>query len=158
MKGIANVCITFGNETASTVDTRWVELHELQVLQGQTSTNNHRIPISGTGVSTRAAEIGTSISASSQNSLVRPKSMQCAVFHIEGDYTDTFPILHNQVKSKELNEEVGVVAERLAIKSMEERMPCTVSGSGATIRLSALSIFERLATKCALVDFTLLCS
>ena len=84
--------------------------------------------------------------------------MQCTVFHIESHDTDTFAILHDQVESEELDEEVGVVTERLTVKCMEEGMASTVSCSGTAVRLSTFSVFERLAAKSTLVDFSLVSS
>lgn len=43
------------------------------------------------------------------------KSMQSAIFHVHCEDTDTFTILHQQIESKVLDEEVGVVAERLTV-------------------------------------------
>jgi hypothetical protein len=107
---------------------------------------------------TRAAKVGTTISARGQDSLVCPESVQCAVFHVKRNNTDTFAILHNQVKSEELDEKVGVMAEGLAVKGVEKGMACTVNSSSTTICLSAFSIFERLATKSTLVNFSFFCS
>ena len=87
---------------------------------------------------------------------MRSEPVQCTVFHVEGDNTDTLAILHNQVKSEKLDEEVGVVTERLSVESVEKGMTCAVGGGGTAICLSTLSILERLATKRTLIDFPLL--
>jgi len=68
---------------------------------------------------TRAAEIGPSVSACSQHSLVGSKSVKGAVLHVEGNHTNTLAILHDQIKSKVLDKEVGVVAKGLTVKRME---------------------------------------
>src|SRR5882762_806634 len=133
-----------------------MELYELQILKGQASANDHRISISRAGVGTCATEVSASISTGGQDSLMRSEPVQCTVFHVEGDNTDTLTILHNQVKSEKLDEEVGVVTERLSVESVEKGMTCAVGGGGTAICLSTLSILERLATKRTLIDFPLL--
>jgi len=133
-----------------------MELYELQILKGQTSANNHSISISRASMGTCAAEVRTSISTGCQNSLMCSESVQCTIFHVERNDTNTFAILHDQVESKELDKEVGVVAKRLAIESVQKSMTCTVGGGGTTICLSTLPILKRLATKSTLVNFSLL--
>lgn len=49
------------------------------------------------------------------------------------------------------------MAKGLAIESVEQSMTSAVSGSSATVCLSAFAIFERLPAKSTLVDFSLLC-
>lgn len=93
-------------------------------------------------MSTRATEICASVSAGSQNSFMGPEAVKSAVLHVKCNDTDTFAALHDQVECEELNEKVGVVAQRLAIECVKESMTCTVGGGGATIRLSTLSVLE----------------
>ena len=78
--------------------------------------------------------------------------MECAVFHVQSNDTHTLAVLHDQVESKVLNEEIGVVTQRLAVERVQEGMPSTVSGGCATVGLASLSVFQRLSTKGALVD------
>jgi hypothetical protein len=101
---------TFGDEAASTVDTSWVELDKLEILKGQAGTNYHRITITRTSMRTCAAEIRASISTSSQNSLVCTEAMKSTVLEVESDDAYTFSLVHDQVESKVLDEEVGVVS------------------------------------------------
>ncbi len=70
-----------------------MELYKLQVLQGQSGANNHGIPITRARVRTRAAEVGSPISASSHDGLVRTETVESAVFHVEGNDTNTLTIL-----------------------------------------------------------------
>lgn len=149
---------TLSNETTGTVDTSGMELHELKILKREAGTNNHGVSISRASMCTCATEVCTSVSSGSQNSLVSPESMESAVFHVKRDNTNTFTVLHDQVQSKELDEEVGVVAERLSVKSVEKSMTGTISSSGTTVGLSTLSEFQRLTTESTLVDLSFLCS
>ena len=110
---------TFCNETASTIATSWVELNEFQVLEWQTSLNNHSITIARAHVGTCAAEVSPPVSTSSQNNLVGSEAMKGAVLHVERNHIDTLAVLHDQVKTKVFNEEVGIMAEGLAVKRVE---------------------------------------
>lgn len=68
---------------------------------------------------TRAAKVSTSITTSSQDGLMGPEAVEGTVFHVECNDTNTLAVLHNQVKGKVFDEEVGVMAERLAIEGVE---------------------------------------
>jgi len=77
-------------------------------------------------VGTRAAKVRTPITSGRQDSLVRPESVKSAVLHVEGNDTNALTVLHDQIKGKVFNEEVGVVAERLAVESVQQGMTGTV--------------------------------
>ena len=147
---------TLSDETASTIDTGGVELHELKILQGETSTGDHGITITRASVRTRAREVRATVATSREHSLMRAEAVKGTVLHVERDDTDALAILHDQVESEVLNEEVGVVTEGLAVEGVEEGVAGTVGGSGATVRLATLSELERLPTECTLVNFALL--
>ncbi len=48
--------------------------------------------------------------------------MQSSIFHVHSEYTNTFTILHQEIESKVLDEEVGVVAEGLTVEGVEDSM------------------------------------
>jgi hypothetical protein len=50
---------------------------------------------------------------------VGAEPVKSAVFHVKRDHAYALVILHNQVKSKVLDEEVGIMAEGLTIKRMK---------------------------------------
>jgi hypothetical protein len=74
-----------------------------------------------------------------------------AVFLVIGDDTLADAVLHNQIGSEELNEILGVVSQRLSIKSVQQSVSSPVGGSTAAVCLSTLSILLRLTTESALV-------
>jgi hypothetical protein len=88
---------------------------------------------------------------------VGAEAVQGTVLHVECNDTDTLTILHDQVKSEVLDEEVGVVTEGLAVEGMQESVSGTVSGCCTPVGLASLAVVERLSTECSLVNFTLLC-
>lgn len=101
----------------------------------------------------RTAEVGTTITSGSQNSLVSTETVEGSVLHVQGDDANTFAILHDEVKSKIFNEEVSIVSERLSVESVQDGMSRSVRSSSATVSLTALAVLEGLATKRPLIDF-----
>ena len=104
----------------------------------------------------RAAEVRTTVSTGSQDSLVSAEAMQRAVLHVEREHTHTFTTVHYEVESEILDEEVGVVSERLAVEGVQDGVPGTVSGSGTPIGLTTLAELEGLTAEGTLVDFAFL--
>ena len=152
------LALTLGDETTGTVDTSRVELHELEVLQREASPRNHRVAITRARVCTRAREVRATVPTGREHGLVCTEAVERTVLHVERHDTDTLAVLHDEIKSEVLDEEVGVVAERLAVECVEKRVTGTVRGGSAAVRLAALAELERLATECTLVDLALLCS
>ena len=87
---------------------------------------------------------------------MRTETVERAVFHVQSHDTDALAALHDEVKGEVLDEEVGVVAERLAIERVEESVSSTISGSSAAVGLATLAVLEGLTTERALVDLALL--
>ena len=147
---------TFGDQTAGTVDTSWVELDEFQVLEGKAGASNHGITVARARVRTRATEVSASITTSRQDGLVCTETVKGTVFHIQRNNTDALAILHDQVKGKVLDEEVGVVPEGLAVERVEEGVSSTIGGRSAPVGLATFAELQRLTTEGALVNLALL--
>jgi hypothetical protein len=147
---------TFGDQASGTIDASGVELHELQILERETSTDDHCISVTRAGMCASAAEIGTSITTSSEHSLVCTETVESSVLHVEGNNTNTLAVLHNQVQSEVFDEEVGVVSQRLTIKSVENSVASSVSSSGTSIGLTTLAELEGLTAEGTLVDLAFL--
>lgn len=150
--------LTLSDETAGTVDTSRVELHEFEVLQRKTCTSNHGVTVTRASVRTRATEVCATVTASSEHSLVRTEPVKCTVLHVQRDDTHTLAVLHDQVEREVLDKEVGVVTEGLAVQGVEERVAGTVGSSSTTVCLTTLAELQRLTTKRTLVDLALLSS
>jgi hypothetical protein len=82
---------------------------------------------------------------------VSPEAVERTVFHAERNDSSTFAILHNQIQHKVLNEELCVVSERLAVKSVEEGMTGTIGSCSTAVCLTAFAIIQRLTTNGTLV-------
>ena len=150
------LALTLGDETACTVDTSGVELDEFEILVGQASTGDHSHTVSGTCVCRCAAEVGSTISTSGQDRVLGKEAVQGAVLHVEGDNTNALAVLHDQVEREVLDEEVGIVAQGLAVERVQQCVAREVGRGGAAVGLAALAEVERLTAERALVDLALL--
>mmetsp|Transcript_34818 Transcript_34818/g.42009 ORF Transcript_34818/g.42009 Transcript_34818/m.42009 type:complete len:352 (+) Transcript_34818:867-1922(+) len=147
------------NQAASTIDACWMELHKLQILEGEPSTSDHCIAVSSAGMCRGGREVGTSISTGCQDSLCRLEAMNCAVLHTHCDDTNAVSlVVHNQVKREILDKELGVVLQSLAVQGVEHRVPSAIGSTSAAISLATVAKVQALSTKSALVDFTFLCA
>lgn len=144
-----------GNETARAIDTGRVELHKLQVLERETSTGDHGKTVTGTGVGRSAGEVGSSVTTGSNNSVLSLESVESTILLVVREDTHALAVLHQEIESKELNEEVGVVSEGLTVKGVEQGMAGTVSDSTGSVGLATLTVFLGLTTKGSLVDSAL---
>ena len=97
----------FGNQAARAVNTRGMKLHELQVLQGQTSAQDHRIPITSTRMGRRTGEISAAVATGRQNDHLRAKTVQLTRGQIQGRDSPADPILHEQVDGEVLDKKLG---------------------------------------------------
>jgi hypothetical protein len=82
--------------------------------------------------------------------------MQCSVFHVQSDDTDTLAILHEQVERKVFDEEVGVVSKRLTVQGVENGVTRSIGGGGTSVCLTTLAVLEGLTTERSLVDLSFL--
>jgi hypothetical protein len=64
-------------------------------------------------------------------------------------------LVHDQVEGKVLDEELAVVAHRLAVQCVQHGVPGAVGGGRAAVGLAALAVVERLAPEGALIDLAL---
>ena len=127
---------TLGDEASSSVNTSGVELNELQILKRETGTGNHGITITSAGVGRGARKVGASVSSGGKDGLVRAETVKCTILHVQGEDTTALAVLHDEIQGKVLNEEVGVVAKRLTVKSVENRVTGTISDGSATVSLT----------------------
>lgn len=154
--GEREVLLTFGNQASSTVDTSGVELHEFQILQRKTSTGDHGVTVTRASVCRRAREVGSSVSTSGEDSLVRTEAVEGSVLHVEGNDTNTLAVLHDQVQREVFDEILRVMSQRLSIESVENGVAGTISSGSATVSLATLAELEGLSTESTLVDLAFL--
>uniref|UniRef100_A0A2M3ZLN8 Uncharacterized protein n=1 Tax=Anopheles braziliensis TaxID=58242 RepID=A0A2M3ZLN8_9DIPT len=146
---------TFRDKTSGTVDTGRVELHKLQILRRKPGTCHHRRAIAGTGVSRGAGEVRPSVATRRQHRVLGAETMNATVLEVHCDHTDTLAILHQQVHRKVLDEVVTVVAQRLAVQRVEQRVSGTIGYAAATMRLASLAVLQTLSTESSLIDLAI---
>jgi hypothetical protein len=101
---------TLSDQATSAVDSSGVELHKFEILVWQTRTGDHSHTITSASVGRCAAEVGTSVTSSSQNGVLCDESVNGSVFLVVGDNALAYAIFHDQVGSEELDEVLGVVS------------------------------------------------
>lgn len=129
-----------------------MKLHKLQVLIGQISSGDHGGAVSGAGVRGRAGEVRASVATSSEYRILGVETMKCSVFQTERNHSSAFSILHQQVQGKVLDEVVAIVAQRLAVERVQQRVAGSVRHAAASVSLAAFAELQRLTTKSALID------
>lgn len=152
---------TLREETSGSVDSRWVELDELGVLAGESSTTQHTITVSRAGVRGGAGEVGASPSSRGDDGVVGSDSVDSSVSDGHADDSSAGSLLvHDQVENEVLDEEVAVVPERSPEKCVEHGVSGSVGGGGASVGLDdllsldleSLSEIQGLTSEGSLVD------
>ena len=88
-----------------------MELYELHVLRWQAGAQNHRTSIAGACVRRGTREVRAAIAAGRENYLVRAESMQPPRREVNRDDTTAGTVLHDQIDSKVLDVELGIVLQ-----------------------------------------------
>lgn len=135
-----------------------MELDKLQILQRQTCSHSHGVTVTRAGVSRSTRKVRSAVTAGSQDSFVASEPVEGTVFHVNSKHTDTFAVLHEKVESKVLDEEIGVMSERLTVQGVENGVTGSVSGGGTSVSLTTLAVLKGLTPESSLVDLTLLSS
>ena len=142
---------TLGDQTSSAVDTSRVELNELQILVGKTSTGDHGHTVTSASVSRGTREVSTSVTTSGQDGVLSAETMDGTILLVVGNDTLALAVLHDQIGGEVLDEVVGVVAERLSVESVKKSVAGSVSGGAASVGLTTLAELLGLTTECSLV-------
>ena len=147
----------FGDQAARAVDAGRVELDELHVLQRQAGAQHHGAAVAGAGVGRGAGDIGAAIAAGGQNDVVwARKTMQRAVVELQRDdaAADAL-VVHDQVDGEVLDEEFGLMAQRLAVHRVQHGVAGAVGGGAGALRLALAEVHGHAAER-ALVDLAVL--
>jgi hypothetical protein len=127
---------SLSDQASSTVDTCGVELDKLQILERKAGTSDHGVTITSASVGRGAGKVGTTVSSCGKDSLVSTEAVKSTILHVQCNDTTALAILHDEIHSKVFNEEVGVVAKRLAIERVKNRVTGTISDGSATVSLT----------------------
>ncbi len=125
----------FGDQTACAINARRVELHEFHVLQRQASAEHHRIAITRAGMRRSRREIGAAITTGRQNHFGCTEAVNRAVIHFKRHQANAATFFaHDQIKCEIFDKELGLRAQRLSIKRVQNRVARAVSRSASTLR------------------------
>ena len=79
-----------------------------------------------------------------------------AVLHAQRHHPDALPLVHDEIQREVLDEKLRVVAQSLAVQSVEHRVPGAIRRARAPVRLAALAEVEALPAERALVNLPVL--
>ena len=141
-----------GDQAAGAVDAGGMELHELHVLQAQPGAQRHAAAVAGAGMGRGRREVGAAVAAGRQHGAVRAEQVQRALGHVQGQHAPAHAVgVHDQVEREVLDEELGLVRQRLLVQGVQDRVAGAVGGrAGALGR--ALAVVRGHAAERALVD------
>ena len=145
----------FSHEAASTIDSSWMELNELGVLNGKASSGDHTTTVTGASMGASAGEVGSAIATSGNDSLVGLHPVNGSIGHVIGHDTAALVAIHEQVHGEVLDKEDAVVAEGTTEQGVEHLMTGTVGDSAASVGLTTLSEVGGLTSKGSLVDLSI---
>ena len=143
-----------GHEAPSSVNSGRVELDKLGVLNWEAGSSSHTTTVSSAGVGGGAGEVGSSVAAGCNNSLVGFHSMNCSIGHVVGHESAALAVLHDEVQGEVLNEENAVVTQGAPEQGVQHAMAGSVGDGAAPVGLASLSVVLRLTSECSLIDFS----
>ena len=143
-----------GDQAAGAVDAGRMELDELEVLQRQAGAQHHGAAVAGAGMGRGRRRIDAAVAAGRQHHLVGAEAVDRAVVEVPGHHAAAHALVHDQVEREILDEELGVVPQRLLVERVQDRVAGAVGG-GAGALGDALAVFGRHAAERALVDLAL---
>ncbi|QTK80385.1 hypothetical protein AT6N2_C2837 [Agrobacterium tumefaciens] len=145
----------FGNEAACAINAGWMELHKFHVLKRQSRTGDHAATVAGAGVGRRRREIGAAVTTSRQHHHLGGEAVNGAVIEVPGNDAGAAAIRrHDEVEREIFDEEFRIVAQRLAIKRVQNGVAGTVGGGTGALHRRTFAIILHVATERALVDLT----
>lgn len=135
-----------------------MELHKLWILNWEPGSRNHTATITGASMRRCAREVGSTITSSSNDSLVGLHPVNSSIGHVVGHDSSAFHAVHDEIERKILNEENAIVSEGAAKQSVKHAMTCSVSNRTTSVGLTTLTEILGLATESSLIDLSLLSS
>ena len=142
----------FGDQHAGAVDAGRMELDEFHVLERQAGAQHHGVAVAGLGVGAGAGRIGAAIAAGRQDRHLRGKAMDGAVVEIDRDHAAAAAVVvHDQVDGEIFDEELGRMAQRLAVHGVQHGVAGAVGGGAGALR-GALAVVRGHAAERALID------
>lgn len=127
-------------------------MYKLQVLIGQISPGDHSGAIPGAGMCRCAGEVGAPVTTGGEHRVLGVEAMQCPVLQTERDHTSALAAFHQQIEGKILDEIVAVIAQRLTVECVQQRVAGPVGHATASVSLATLAELKRLTAEGTLID------
>ena len=146
----------FGDEHAGAVDPGRMELDEFHVLEREAGAQHHGIAVAGLRMRARAGRVGAAIAAGRENGHLPGKPMDRAVVEVERDDAAAAAfVVHDQVDGEVFDEELGGMAQRLAVHGVQHGVAGAVGGGAGALR-GALAVMRGHAAERTLIDLAVL--
>jgi hypothetical protein len=133
-----------------------MELHELRVLQRDSSTQSHSGTVSSAGMGRGGREVATTVSSSGDDGLLAVETMNGSILKAQSHHTHTLVSVHDQIQGVVLNEVGGVVGKGATVQGVKHGVTSTIGSSSSTISLTTLTIVLGLSTKGTLINLSVL--
>jgi len=140
-----------GDQATRAVDAGRMKLHELHVLQRQPGAQHHAAAIASAGVGRGAGKICAAVAAGGQYGHLRAKAMQLAGGQIDRHHAPALALLHEQIDREVFNIELGLVADRLLIQRVQQRMSGAIGGGAGSLG-DTLAVMSGHTAKGALIN------
>ena len=141
-----------GDEHARAVDAGGMELHELHILERQARAQHERIAVARAGVRSGAGEKDAPVAAGRDNRLLGAEAVNAAVFEAQGHDAAAHALVHDEIEREILDEELGRMAQRLAIKRVQHGVAGAVRGGAGALGGRAFAEIGGHAAERALID------
>src|SRR5262245_12331228 len=112
---------TLGDQHARAIDAGGMELNELHVLERESGPEHHRVAVAGASVRAGAGEVGPSVAAGRENRAMAAKTMKRSVIEVPGHDAAASAFLEDEIEREIFDEEIDVVAQRLAVERVQHR-------------------------------------
>ena len=119
---------------------------------GRPGAQHHGVAVAGLGVRAGAGDVGAAVAAGGEDGHLRREAMDGAVVEIERDDAAAAAVLvHDQVDGEIFDEELGRMAQRLAVQGVQHGVAGAVGGGAGALR-DALAVMRGHAAERALID------
>ncbi len=133
-----------------------MELHEFHVLQRQAGAQHHGAAVAGLGMRAGAGRISAAVAAGGDDRRLRGETVDRAVVEIDGDDAAAAAVvIHHQIDGEIFDEELGLVAQRLAVHGVQHGVAGPVGRRAGALR-GALAVMGGHAAERALINLAVL--
>ena len=130
-----------------------MELHELHVLQRQAGAHRHAAAVAGAGMGRSGREKGAPVAARGEHHELGAEAVERPVLERPGEDALARPVVaHDEVEGEILDEELRIVAQRLPVERVQDRMARAVGGGAGALHRRPVAELGHVPAERALVD------